>query len=62
MNYAISLKKCGLGILTFIISYLIANPQLLSNIIPEKVMNMTIGSIISGLIVFAANWLKNKDK
>jgi len=54
------LGKGGLGILTFLAAQLIANTDMLVGLLPENIANLTVGGIVAGLIVAAANWLKHR--
>lgn len=53
-------SKGLLGILTFVFAYLASNLHLVLNIIPDNIEQMTIGAIVSGLIVAITNWLKHR--
>ena len=58
-------KKSGikglLGIITFIVAYIATNPTVITQFIPEKITQATVGSLVAGLIVTLANWLKHKS-
>jgi len=62
MDFKIVFKKAGLAILTFVISMLVANTDLLVGLLPENIANMTVGGIVAGIIVGVTNWLKNRIK
>ena len=63
MNWKKVVLKGGLGVLTFVAGFAISNPQAVISLIPEKISQMTVGSIVAGLLVALANWLKHrKDK
>jgi hypothetical protein len=62
MSWKIVFQKGFLGIATFIVAFLAAQPQILTNLIPQNIANMTVGSLIAGGLVALANYLKNKDK
>jgi len=61
MNWFKTLSKSGLGILTFLSAWLIANTDMLVGLMPENVANMTVGSIAAALVVGVANYMKHKD-
>ena len=61
MKWALTIKKALLGVLTFAVAYLAANPQVVLQLVPQAIQQMTVGAVISGLLVGVANWLKNKD-
>ncbi len=61
MNWFKTLTKSGLGILTFLSAWLVANTDMFVGMLPENVANMTVGSIVAALVVGFANWFKHKD-
>ena len=61
MKWTLVFQKGLLGMLTFIASYLAINPSMVTKFIPSAYVNMTIGSFVAGLLVSAANWLKNRN-
>lgn len=62
MNWKITLKKALLGFLTFVVAYTTTNPQILLGLLPENIVNMTVGGFITAILVAISNYLKNKSK
>lgn len=60
MDWKKVVLKGGLGILTFMTGFAISNPKTVVDLIPEKISQMTVGSIVAGLLVALANWLKHR--
>jgi len=50
-----------LGIATFIVAYIAANPSMVTQFIPKNIAEVTIGSLIAGALVSLANWLKHRS-
>lgn len=59
MNWIKIIEKGVLGFLTWITAYLVSNPSAITNMIPEEIVNMTVGGAVAGLLVALANWLKH---
>jgi len=59
MNWTKVIEKGVLGFLTWIVAYLISNPGIITNLLPEEIVNMTVGGAIAGALVALANWLKH---
>ena len=62
MDFGKTIMKAILGALTFGISYLAANTEFLTSLLPENISQMTIGAAIAAIVVGIANYLKNKKK
>ena len=62
MDFKKMFVKAGLGLATFVVAYLVANPTTITNLIPENVVNMTVGGIVSAVLVGVSNWLKHKSE
>ena len=58
-------QKGGLGFFTALVTsaagIVIANPSIVTNLIPAKWGQMTLSALVGFLIVAGANWLKNKN-
>jgi hypothetical protein len=65
MDFGKMFQKGGMGFLTSLISagagIVIANPSLITNLIPAKWGQMTLSALVGFIIVAAANWWKNKN-
>jgi len=61
MDFKKMFGKGFLGFLTFLVGYAVANPDMITGLIPEKFATMTIGGAISAIVVAIANWLKHKN-
>lgn len=55
-------QKGALGILTFAVSYLATHPQTIVKLIPEEIMQMTVGSLVAGAVVALNNYLKHRKE
>lgn len=60
MNFGTSLKKGLLGALTFAVAFV--TPQMVLKIVPDSIENLTVGAIISALVVAGTNAVKNWGK
>ena len=61
MKWNKTIGKALLGLATFVVAYLASNPALVTNFIPQDVVNMSVGGVVSAIITAVANWLKHKD-
>ena len=61
MNWGKTILKAVLAALTFAVSYLAANPEVLTNLIPENLVNLTIGGAVAAGLVALSNWLKHRN-
>ena len=61
MNWLITLKKAGLGFITFVVGYLASNPGVITNLIPANIATMSVGGVIAAALVALSNWLKHRD-
>lgn len=61
MNWKTTGIKGLLGVITFIVAYIATNPTVVTQFIPEKITTATVGSLVAGLLVALANWLKHKS-
>jgi hypothetical protein len=62
MNPLKTMKKAGLGLLTFAVAYISANPQILTRFLPSDISQLTIGGAVAAGLVALSNWLKNRAK
>ena len=62
MNIGKVFSKGLLGGLTFLVAYVASNPQVVTNLIPENISQMTIGGLVGFVIVAVTNWFKNRAK
>jgi hypothetical protein len=62
MDWKKAIKKGFLAFLTFIAAYVVTNPSIITNFIPENIAQMTVGSFVAAIIVAGANWIKNRGK
>ena len=62
MNWLKTAGKGALGVLTFLVAYLATNPHIVLNLVPDNIEQITVGSLIAGALVAAANWLKHRNK
>ena len=62
MNWLKPIQKGGLAVLTFAVAYLASNPQVITNLLPENIAQMTIGSAMAAAIVALANVVKHWNK
>ena len=60
MNIRTSLKKGLLGALTFAVAFV--TPALVLKAVPDSWENLTVGAIISALVVAGTNAIKNWSK
>jgi len=60
MNIGIAIKKGLLGALTFGVSFI--TPALVLKAVPDSWENLTVGAIISALVVAGTNIVKNWSK
>lgn len=60
-NINTTVKKGGLGLLTFLVAYIASHPNIILKLLPSDITTMTVGSLISALIVALTNWLKNRN-
>jgi len=65
MDWGKMIQKGGMGFFTSLISagagIVIANPSIITNLIPAKWGQMTLSAVAGFIIVAAANWWKNKN-
>jgi hypothetical protein len=61
MNWSKVGIKGLLGIVTFIVAYIAANPSMVTQLIPKNIAEVTVGSLVAGALVSLANWLKHKN-
>jgi hypothetical protein len=58
MDFGKMFQKGLLGALTFGVSFL--TPTLVLKMVPDSVETMTVGAIITAVVVAATNWIKHK--
>lgn len=61
MDFGKMFQKGGLAILTFIVAYLASHPQLITNLVPKELTEMTVGGLIAAALVALANWMKHRN-
>ena len=62
MNYKIVARKAGCGFLLFVVAYLCSHPQLVVNMIPDDIRNMTVGAFVTFFLAGLGNWLKHRKR
>ena len=60
MNLGTSIKKGFLGAVTFLVAFI--TPTMVLKIVPDSWENITVGAIISALVVGVTNAIKNWSK
>jgi len=65
MDWMKTIQKGGMGFFTSLISagagIVIANPSIITNLIPAKWGQMTLSALVGFVLVAGANWWKNKS-
>lgn len=60
MKWGKVIQKGLLGLVTFVVGYLAANPEILTQLIPQNIKEMTIGGVVAALLLALRNWWKHR--